>query len=173
MQWLFIKGTCKRIPLVMGLFMLLFGISVSCLTPAETATNEPESVNPIKGKWKLYKRKFDPDTTFAINPDTIEYVKIITDGTFIWYNYDKENKNVIAMGGGSYELEGGSYTEHIEFYHPPGQNMEGAAIPFRCEVNGDEWHHAGYINDREFDEEIGDYVVVRERRLEEIWRRVE
>jgi len=158
---------------ISGIFIVLFGFISSCSTSVDNKEELVENVNPIKGKWKLSKRMFAPDTVFAVNPDTIEYMKIITDGTFVWYHYDKENKNVIAMGGGSYELEGGSYTEHIEFYHPPEWNMDGAAIPFKCEVNGDEWHHSGYVSDREYDEEIGDYVVLRERRLEEIWTRVE
>lgn len=146
---------------------------MGCGSPTQANLENAKPENPLKGKWKLHKRKFDPDTVFLVNPDTIEYVKIITDGTFLWYNYDKESKIVINMAGGSYDLEGGSYTEYIEFFHPPGSFMEGSAIPFRCEVNGDEWLHAGYINDREFDEEIGDYVILNERRLEEIWKRVE
>ncbi len=157
----------------LAMILILVVWMTSCSQPVESASKNRSEVNPIKGKWKLVKRKFEPDTVFAITADTIEYSKIITDGTFIWYFYDKENKNVIAMAGGSYELKGGSYTEHIEFYHPPGQNMEGADIPFKCEVNGDEWLHSGFINDREYDEEIGDYVVIAERRLEEVWRRVE
>jgi len=155
------------------LSLLIIGIVLSCGDGGNTTAVKEVEENPIKGKWKLYKRMFAPDTTFKINPDTIEYMKIITDGAFIWYQYDKENKNVIAMGGGSYELQGGSYIEHIEFYHPPGDNLEGADIPFKCEINGDEWHHSGYINEREYDEEIGDFVILQERRLEEIWRRVE
>ena len=77
------------------------------------------------------------------------------------------------MAGGSYDLEGESYTEHIEFLHPPGSGIQGSAIPFKCVVNGNEWHHSGYINEREYDNEIGDYVVVAERRLEEFWTRLE
>ncbi len=145
----------------------------SCATNSnnEVATNK--NINPIKGKWKLQKRKFDPDTVFNITPDSIEYVKIITDRSFVWYFYEKEKGNIIATAGGSYELQGGSYMEHIEFYYPADQNMAGSDIPFKCEINGDEWLHYGFINDREYDEEIGDYVVTRERRLEEVWKRVE
>ena len=154
-------------------FLVLSVLLIACGPSEDQTTAEVVEENPIKGKWKLHKRMFAPDTTFKVNPDTIEYMKIITDGTFIWYQYDKENKSVIALGGGSYELEGGSYIEHIEFYHPPGDNLEGADIPFKCEIIGDEWHHSGYINEREYDEEIGDFVILQERRLEEIWKRVE
>lgn len=156
-----------------GVIFLFCALVVSCSPPVEQEEKSKQEINPIKGKWKLQKRKFDPDTVFTITPDSIEYMKIITDRSFVWCFYNKKDGAVVAMAGGSYELQGGSYLEHIEFSYPAEQNMAGSDIPFKCEVNGDEWLHYGFINDREFDEEIGDYVVLRERRLEEVWKRVE
>ena len=144
-----------------------------CSTSEGNAAPPSQASNPLIGKWELQLRQFDPDTTFIVTPDSIGYVKIINEKSFVWYSYDKTTRNLIMLGGGTYELEGESYYEHIEYYHPPGTYMEGSDIPFKCVVDGDEWHHSGYIHDREFDEEIGDYVVLRERRLEEIWKRVE
>lgn len=129
--------------------------------------------NPLKGKWKLEKRKLEPDTAYRLATDSVEYIKILTDKSFVWYTYSKNDRHVIAMGGGSYSFEGESYTESLEFYYPPGTGMEGSTIPFRCLIKDGQWHHAGYLNEREFDEEINDYVVIKERRLEEVWTKVE
>ncbi len=153
----------------------LLAAAVAGCSPSEGGNRpvEGKSANPLIGKWELQLRMYSPDTTFLTTPDTIGYVKIINEKSFVWYQYNKNTRNLLMLGGGTYELEGESYLEHIEYYHPPGTYMEGSNIPFKCVVNGDEWHHSGYINEREYDEEIGDYVVLQERRLEEIWKRVE
>jgi hypothetical protein len=155
-------------PVVAALFL------ASC-APSEggSLSTERRLANPLIGKWELQKRKYAPDTSFVATPDSLGYVKIITEQSFVWYQYNKNTRNLVMLGGGTYELEGESYLEHIEYYHPPGTYMEGSDIPFKCTVQGDEWHHSGYISEREYDAEIGDYVVLQERRLEEIWRKVE
>lgn len=164
----------------MRAFLSLFTLVCVTLTFNSCAPSEGGSMsaeratrNPLIGKWELQKRKYSPDTTFVPTPDSLGYVKIITEKSFVWYQYNKNTRNLIMLGGGTYELEGESYYEHIDYYHPPGTYMEGSDIPFKCAVTGNEWHHSGYISEREYDEEIGDYVVLQERRLEEIWQRVE
>ncbi|MEM7551798.1 MAG: hypothetical protein AAF363_19110 [Bacteroidota bacterium] len=153
--------------------IILFLAFFICSCSKGIKTVDEHDTNIIKGKWKLISRKFDPDTTFSPTPDSVVYHKIITDETFIWYYYDSDGKDIIGMAGGGYRLEGGSYTEIVEFHHPTGPNILGSSIPFKCEVIDDKWYHSGFINERIYDEEIDDYVVTAERRLEEIWERLE
>ncbi|MEO1053465.1 MAG: hypothetical protein AAFX87_22715 [Bacteroidota bacterium] len=159
-------------------FVLLI-LTVACSQgPNPQADSKPSAnptapANPLEGKWKLVERKFDPDTVFVKTPDTVGYYKMITGNSFVWYNYDQDGSNLIGMAGGTYTLQGESYTEDIEFYYPPGVNILGTTIPFKIKVEDGKWHHSGFIQERELDEGVGDYVVTQERRLEEIWIKVE
>jgi hypothetical protein len=137
--------------------------------PGNTPDEKVELIDQLQGKWQMKSRKFAPDTSFVAVPDTIVYEKLIQGNSFVWYTYQKNNREVIAMAGGEFELEGQSYSENIEFYYPKGTGIEGSEIPFRCELENGKWHHAGYIYEREYDSAINDYVVTAERRLEEIW----
>lgn len=161
------------------LVKLLFTVSliflfISCSTekPQQKVADEPE--NPLKGKWRLLKVMSEPDTAFReVDQDSVGYYKVLTDKTFIWYIYDKKTRLVTQTAGGSYTYIGESYTEEVEFGYPSGTGLAGSNIPFKCERNGDKWHHSGYVGVREYDEEVGDYVVLQENRLEEVWLKVE
>lgn len=159
---------------VFAMFCLLIMFCTACdRTKTPLVVESTVFQNKLTGKWILQKRMYDPDTTFQDLSDTIEYVKILTSKSFVWYTYNKNNRGLIAMGGGSYKLEGESYTEFLEFNYPQGTGVEGSTIPFKCDVKDSIWYHAGFINERAYDQEIEQYVVVRERRLEEIWIRSE
>ena len=55
----------------------------------------------------------------------------------------KEAQESFSAGGGTYKLEGDSYTEHIEFFAIP--KFVGATITFKIRWDGDEWIQTGTL----------------------------
>jgi len=168
-----------RRPAVTCTLLLYIILSAMCgCSPASVQEPVVSQQKPDKavlaGRWRMTHRKFEPDTTFVAMPDSVIYQKVLTNESFIWYYYNEHGGNLIATAGGVYKLEGESYVEDIQFFHPPGTNVLGTSIPFRCQLleGGNKWIHSGYIQDREYDQRVGDYIVLRERRLEEVWVRI-
>ena len=69
-------------------------------------------------------------------------IKMITGTRFQWVAFNPETKMFGGTGGGTYSLEKGTYTEHIEFFSRDDSRV-GASLEFQAKVSGKEWDHSG------------------------------
>jgi len=107
--------------------------------------------NRVEGAWELVTvKETSPDTTIDYSKTGLRQIKIITKTHFAFLNQKtgdekftgegtdeqllKRAKTFYA-GGGTYSLDGDSYTEHIEFFSNP--NFVGMSIPFKIKIEGD------------------------------------
>jgi hypothetical protein len=63
--------------------------------------------SPLAGTWVLVSGQRLPEEA--------RDVKIISEGHFIFVAYDTKDGKPLSTGGGTYVLNGTSYTEHVEF----------------------------------------------------------
>ena len=94
-------------------FILFLFILVSC----ETRKNSPE----ITGTWQLISGTLieKQDTSVTDYTKNRKFIKIINNSHFAFLGHDlnkgKDSASFYSSGGGTYSLEGNSYTEHLEF----------------------------------------------------------
>ena len=140
-----------------------------------------EAKNQFEGTWELISAKStSPDTTVVTTQADFKQIKVMTKSHFVWIGQEPDRAKFLeggtdaelleaartfGAGGGTYTFEGDTYTEHIEFFSNP--NWVGVAIPFKFQIEGDQWIHSGTIpfktlGLREFDVE-----------LYEVWKRIE
>jgi len=71
----------------------------------------------------------------------------------------------MAAGGGTYAVQGTTYTETPDFYPDPA--YLGWKLPFTCRVEGDRFYQTGNVP------VLQNGVRVADVKLEEVWRRIE
>lgn len=132
---------------------------------------QKEVAPDISGTWILKASKKGDAAQFTDQPKGIKKKKIIVGNHFSWYEYDTNGK-LIALGGGTYKLDGNTYTEKIEYFYPAGSSLLGTSIPFTCTMETkNKWIHSGYIQEKEIDSTTGQYVVTNNEKLEEVWEK--
>lgn len=140
-------------------------------------------MSPIEGVWQLVSTKpLKPVGLIdSLSPDDWQMMKIITKSHFVFVeqapNRPKftrggtdeelcEAAKDFFGGGGTYTLDGNTYTEHIKiFLNPSYINVK---VPFTVEfVNNDLWTQKGVLPVKELGLGDEDYPVF------EVWGRVE
>ena len=131
--------------------------------------------NALEGTWQLVKyiNHAEGESDWSAYSEDIIYQKHITPTHFTWIKYEKSKDNLDGIGGGTYNFDGTTYTEDIQFFLPPGSSELGQAIPFEVKFEDGKWYHLGYAKVFEFDPESGDMVVTDSMRIEEIWEKVD
>ena len=110
--------------------------------------------NVLEGTWEMVSQKLIyPDSTVDRTAQTPYTLKILNSTHWAFGRHLQDEEEIFA-GGGWYEFDGETYTEHI-IYHSGG--LAGQSVPFDARIDGDTWHHSG---------DLGDFVI------EEVWRRV-
>lgn len=132
-------------PRTLALFAFLFSFS---------AAYGQLPANELEGTWEMVSQKLIyPDSTVDRTDQTPYTLKILNSTHWAFGRHLHDDEEVFA-GGGWYEFDGETYTEHI-IYHSGG--LAGQSVPFDARIDGDTWHHSG---------DLGDFVI------EEVWRRV-
>lgn len=149
--------------LTLGCLVVLF-LTTSSTTQDNTGTD-------LQGSWTLIKYKYGLEKELNDVPEIITYVKHITGSHFGWASYG-EGGNVIAAGGGTYEINGTLYSEHIEYFHPLGSSLPGSSVTFDYSVAGNDWTISGYVKNIQINPGTGKYETIDSVRLEEVWRRL-
>jgi hypothetical protein len=86
-------------------------------------------------------------------------IKIISGEHFIFVAYDMETGKPLYTGGGTYTLNGGSYTEHIDFASEEiAAGLVGKDQPFTVKLDGDTFTQKGTRSNGKY--------------LSETWKRV-
>jgi hypothetical protein len=92
-------------------------------------------------------------------PKRARDIKVILGGHFIFAAYDTENGKPLYTAGGTYILNGSSYTEHVDFASDIiAAGLVGKDQQFTVRVDGDTFTQSGTLSNG--------------KSLSEIWRRV-
>jgi hypothetical protein len=128
--------------------------------------------NNMVKTWKLTGYKSNPsDSTYAEYTDFVGYIKLLTSTHFTWIRYNGEGKEgeVIGLGSGRYESSTDSYKEFIEIMHPPGSNQVNTDITFEKSIIGNKWFHQGYVLRVEYGDN-GVMHVLDSSLVDEVWQ---
>ena len=88
--------------------LLVFSIAVAAVFPGLSQTNgSQERKSQLDGTWELVSGQ--------PLPKGARDIKIISGGHFIFVAYDTEKGKPLYTGGGTYVLNGSSWTEHVDF----------------------------------------------------------
>ena len=86
----------------------VFAVALTALLVAWSQTRgDHAKKGQLEGTWEMVSGQQLPKGTRDI--------KIISGGHFVWVIYDTEKGKPIYTGGGTYTLNGNSYTEHVDF----------------------------------------------------------
>jgi hypothetical protein len=136
-------------PLMMSI--AITAAAAMCLTGCA-----PEKASPLEGAWELVDAKYTPpDPTFSLSRQ--RQIKILTKTHWAYLSQDRSAPKLtngsdaellaaaktFGAGGGTYTLDGDTYTEHVEFFAAP--NFVGASIKFKIKWEGDEWIQTGTL----------------------------
>ncbi len=160
-----------------NLTILIFcGLLFSCGTEKKEEALENQAPERLVGTWQLKQRIYTEGSSepeLVMPSDTMIYNKNLTETHFTWIQYDKKNDVLLGTGGGTYNYDGSSYVEHIEFFMPLEAGILGQAINFTADFKDGEWYHTGFIKEIEFDPELAQMVIVDSNKIDEIWQKVE
>jgi hypothetical protein len=111
------------------------------------------------GTWRLVSTKYGDAKEFSDVSNQEPHIKMLTADRFVWVIYDSKIKLISRSMGGSYRLQGSSYTETVEFFLPQGMKVYlGKEQVFTIRVEGDRLFQSGKLSDG--------------MNIEEIWQRV-
>src|SRR5688572_7401394 len=124
----------------------LFVLIISCNTKKQG--DAKASVTALQGTWKLLTGTVieKGDTTITDYTTGKSFIKIINDSHFAFLLHDlnkgKDSASAaFSAGGGSYSLNGNSYTEHLEYCNA--REWEDHDFPFTVTINGDTLTQSG------------------------------
>jgi hypothetical protein len=88
----------------------------------------------IEGVWKLV---YSDLLTENLPENVIQY-KVIADGRFFWYKFNDEERMIYLSdgAGGTYSLDGNSYTEHVEHVLPEMSTYQGMDYVTTFDISG-------------------------------------
>ncbi|HET6767496.1 MAG TPA: hypothetical protein VFH08_08855 [Chitinophagaceae bacterium] len=123
---------------------VLFVIVALLASCSEKAKNDPEisAATSIEGTWKLLTGTVieKGDTTITDYTKDKSFIKIINDSHFAFLLHDltkgKDSSSAeFSAGGGSYSVNGNTYTEHLEYCNA--REWEGHDFSFTITISGD------------------------------------
>lgn len=97
---------------------------------------------PLAGAWRIRERETQPGQMTTIQRGPRKTMKWLSGTRFQWAAINTETKQFFGTGGGTYTLQNGRYTEHIDFFSRDA-NRVGMDVSFDYEVKAGEWHHRG------------------------------
>lgn len=106
-----------------------------------SCASQNASTVPITGTWRLISGTTitKGDTSVIDYTKGISMIKIINDSHFAFLKHDqaapKDSSNHFDAGGGSYTLNGSTYTEHLDYYGD--RNWEGKTFTFTVSIAND------------------------------------
>jgi len=132
--------------------LLVSAIAFAAVSLARSQTRGSRSMKrQLDGTWELVSGQQLPKGARGI--------KIISGGHFIFVAYDTEKGRPLYTGGGTYSLNGSSYTEHIDFANDEiADGVVGKDQQFTVNVDGDTFSQSGTLSNG--------------NRLSEIWKRI-
>lgn len=94
------------------------------------------SANDISGTWKMvYAEIIENDSTTVKDLSHTEFIKIINDSHFAFFNQDLNNEENFYGGGGTYMLNGDDYQEVLSY--TSAKDFKDHKFSFNVEFKGD------------------------------------
>jgi hypothetical protein len=120
--------------------LLVFAIALEAVFLAWSQTSGSHAKkSQLDGTWELVSGQQLPKGARDI--------KIISGGHFIFVAYDTANGKPLYTGGGTYILNGRSYTEHVDFASDEiSAGLVGKDQPFTVKVDGDTFIQTGTLS---------------------------
>ncbi|WP_420602674.1 hypothetical protein [Flagellimonas sp.] len=122
-----------------SLFILVLILGLSCKDKTKVpAPAEPkkDSDRSIVGTWKLvYGEIKEEDSVQIKDLSEADFIKIINEDHFAFFNQPKEGGEGFYGGGGTYTLDGNNYTEVLNYVAV--DEVRGHEFPFSIEIKGD------------------------------------
>jgi hypothetical protein len=120
--------------------LVVFAIPLAAICVALSQTKGSDAKKgQLDGTWELVSGQPLPKGTRDI--------KIISEGHFIFAAYDTETGKPLYTGGGTYVLNGSSYTEHMDFAsHKISAGLIGKDQSFTVNVDGDTFTQTGTLS---------------------------
>lgn len=101
--------------------------------------NRPRK-SQVEGTWELV-------SAGQQLPKGTREIKMISGGHFVWVVYDTEKGKPIYTGGGTYTLNGISYTEHVDFMSDEiSAGIVGKDQPFTIKMDGNTLAQTGALS---------------------------
>jgi hypothetical protein len=120
--------------------LLIFTFALAAMTVAWPQTNGTDArKSQLDGTWELVSGQ--------PLPKGARDIKIISEGHFIFVAYDTEKGKPLYTGGGTYILNGSSYTEHMDFASDKiSAGLIGKDQSFTVKVDGDIFTQTGTLS---------------------------
>ncbi|HVM90077.1 MAG TPA: hypothetical protein VMT76_17955 [Puia sp.] len=126
----------------MKYFLIIIATGCFLLVACNHQTAMPENLSvKLSGTWQLIQGVTitKGDSAFTDYTKKERMIKIINDSHFAFLKHDvnvpKDSSLNFDAGGGSYELSGNQYKEHLDFYND--KNWEGKTFTFTVSVHND------------------------------------
>jgi hypothetical protein len=126
---------------IMKKVALVFAIALAPVFVAlsQTTNGSHAKKSQLDGTWELVSGQSLPKGARDI--------KIISGGHFIFVAYDREKGKPLYTGGGTYILNGSSFTEHMDFASDKiSAGLIGKDQPFTVKVDGDTFIQTGTLS---------------------------
>jgi hypothetical protein len=124
----------------MKVLLVFFPIALAAVFVAFSQTKGSDlNKSHLDGNWELVSGQPLPKGTRDI--------KMISGGHFIFVAYDTEKGKPLYTGGGTYILNGSSYTEHMDFASDQiSAGLIGKDQPFTIKTEGDTFTQTGTLS---------------------------
>ncbi|WP_103070312.1 hypothetical protein [Aquimarina sediminis] len=117
------------------LFACIF-IFIACNNSKPAPIQTVIKDSKLEGAWKMvYGEIKEGDSLQIKDMSTSDFVKIIGKDHFAFFNQDHINADGFYGGGGSYTLQGDTYTETLQYTGV--EAVRGHKFPFTIEIKGD------------------------------------
>ncbi len=125
----------KRLFLI--LILIIIFISCSPNKPNSVIETSPNTINNnIIGTWKLvYGEIREHDSITIKDTSTSEFIKIINETHFAFFNQNLKNSEDYYAGAGTYTLNENDYVEVLSFFK--NESFRGHTFAFNLEIKGD------------------------------------
>ena len=117
--------------------VLAIAFGVVFLAQSQTSSGQAKKIQ-LDGAWELVAGQQLPKGA--------RNIKIISGGHFIFAAYDTEKGELLYTGGGTCILNGGSYTEHVDFGERISAGIVGKDQQFTVKIDGDTFMQAGTLS---------------------------
>jgi len=108
---------------------------------------EPPTLDDVAGStWELASSKYGDATEWENVSGEQRKIKMLTATRFVWVSYESASGAPQSSGGGTYTLNGPTYTEVIEFGAGDMKAMRGKKQVFSLDLKGDRLEQTGQLS---------------------------
>lgn len=115
---------------------LLFFITILSIGLYSCDSSNQSKTNNINGTWQLFYGSIKEGDSLKIKDvSQSNFIKIINDTHFAFFNQENESSKSFYGGAGTYTLSGDTYIESLDYIE--NENIRGHKFPFTLEIKGD------------------------------------